>query len=132
MVIIIIFIIIIIVIIIDVFISLFIFVERRHPHSGAPYLISLACVSSETHNLQSVFRPGGTPLYKTARQLLIREIAVVSSMPSLQLKVVFQFEYYQHIDETSYHAIVLGHHPMGPCIRDIAMDPTRTPGVHQI
>ena len=27
-------------------------------------LISLACVSSETHNLQSVFRPGGSPLYR--------------------------------------------------------------------
>ena len=68
----------------------------------------------------------------SVRELLIREIAVVSSRPSLQLKVVFQFEYYQHIDETSYHAIVLGHHPVRPCIRDIAMDPTRTPGVHQI
>ena len=105
MVIIIIFIIIIIIIIIIIFflsffLSLFIFVERPRPHSGAPYLISLACVSSATHNLQSVFRSGGTPLYKTARQLLIREIAVVSSTPSLQLKVVFQFEYYQHIDET--------------------------------
>ena len=55
---------------------------------------------------------------------------MVSSTPSLQLKVVFQFEYYQHIDETSYHAIVLGHHLVRPCIRDIEMDPTRTPGVH--
>ena len=32
-------------------------------------LISLACVSSETHNLQRVFRPGGkgSPLYRLNR-----------------------------------------------------------------
>ena len=32
-----------------------------HPHL---VVISLACVSSETHNLQRVFRPGESPLYR--------------------------------------------------------------------
>ena len=49
------------------FIYLFIFVERPRPHSGAPYLISLACVSSATHNLQSVFRPGGYSLIQDSK-----------------------------------------------------------------
>ena len=51
-------------IIIIIIIIIIILVERPRPHSGAPYLIGPACVSSETHNLQRVFRPGGTPLYR--------------------------------------------------------------------
>ena len=46
---------------------LFIFVERPRPHSGAPYLISLACVISETHNLQSIFRPRGYSLTQDSK-----------------------------------------------------------------
>ena len=39
-------------------------------HDHYHFLISLACVSSETHDLQRVFRPGrgrGTPLHRLYR-----------------------------------------------------------------
>ena len=50
--------------IIFIIIIIIILVERPRQHTGAPYLIAPACVSSETHNLQRLFRLGGTPLYR--------------------------------------------------------------------
>ena len=45
---------------------------RVNKHQGAEQMlliVSLACVSGETHNLQRVFRPrgGGSPLYRLYR-----------------------------------------------------------------
>ena len=40
-------------------------------------LISLACVSSETHNLQRVFCPGGIPLYRLHGYVRRQRVSVV-------------------------------------------------------